>query len=847
MSFGRRSRAAAREPLGPLEAALQPARVDGRWHVPERFNFTRDVVEVLAQDSRRRALMFLGTDGVIEPWTFQRLAEGAGFWAALLRENGVRPGDRVLLLVGKTPSWIEAMLAGMKLGAVTVPCSPDLPRAALVKRVASSGAKVVVAERVPAAEALESTQRVTVLYVDEAHDRLQRMSGEEATQDTAAKDLAFLLTTSGAGGGPYGVEHSHAAAFAARAHAAHWLDARPGDVVWCTADTSSPLAVWLLLLGPWALGAEVVLHQCPFDAEERLDLIRRFEVSVLCQSPAEYRALADTGERMLSRYLPGHLRRMVSVGDYLSSDVVSVFEQAWGLPIEDGWAQTECGVAIGHGADDGLESGSIGHPLPGYEIAILDENGAELPARVEGQLALRGRPPTLFTGYWNAPEETKAAFRGDLYLTGDLACRQEDGSVRLLGRAADVVTSGGRKFSPFEVEQALVGHRAVVNAGVVGVRDLQRGGQYVRAFVVLAPGVEGSDRLVAEIRQHLRHSLPEEKVPREVEFVEALPMATNGTILRSELRKRTAVAAEGLWSKAPRLPGTPAPLTPAEPHASQGAVVDQVEDDGPLPDYVVPRSKTYAASLVDDVEPTSELAPDAEELPDYVVVPELVPEPLPEHVVSFLNAPPLPDIPIDPEPEPEKRPAPRTVPISQAQARPPATQEESRRAPAPEVPTPAEPEPALEPNTKAKARTKPIRDPEPRAAAPPAPKPAAKVPVPPVMPSEPAPVVAEKPREKRKFVPRPVAKKSVPKRQHPRQRLRRGRNRPSLSPCPGRTSRRRPPPTRFLRLVQSLLQDHPFQNRPRNRLPNRGCPSPHPHLQRPLHRYPRPARILSRR
>ena len=491
VSFGRRSRAAAHEALGPLEAALQPAWEDGRWRVPDRFNFARDVVEVLAEDTRRRALMFLGTDGVIEPWTFTRLAEGAGSWAARLREHGVRPGDRVVVVVGKTPAWIEVMLAGMKIGAVTVPCSPALAYDALDVRVVSSGAKVVVADRVPAVETLESSGRATVLYVDEADDRLQRMPGEEPTHDTASRDLAFLLTTSGAGGGPYGVEHTHGGAFAARAQAEHWLDARPGDVVWCTADTSSPLAVWLLLLGPWARGAEVVLHQGAFDPEERLDLIRRFEVTVLCQSPGEYRALAETGERTLARYLPDRLRRMVSTGDFLSSDVVSAFELAWGMPVEDGWAQTECGVVIGHGADDGLDNGSVGHPLPGHEIAILDESGSELPPGSEGRLALKGRPPTLFTGYWKEPEETRAVFRGDLYLTGDLAVRDQDGSVRLLGRATDVVTSGGRSFSPFEVEQALVGHRAVASAGVVGIRDLQRGGQYVRAFVVLEAGLAG--------------------------------------------------------------------------------------------------------------------------------------------------------------------------------------------------------------------------------------------------------------------------------------------------------------------------------------------------------------------
>ncbi len=856
MTFGRRSRAAAHETLGPLEAALQPAWADGRWRVPERFNFTRDVVEALAEDTRRRALMYLGSDGVIEPWTFSRLAEGAGSWAARLREHGVRPGDRVAVVVGNTPSWIEVMLAGMKVGAVTVPCSPTLSRGALEIRVASSGAKVVVAERMPAAEALESGERAVVLYVDEAHRGNQRMAGEEPTHDTAARDPAFLLTTSGAGGGPYGVEHSHAAAFAARAPAEHWLDARLGDVVWCTADTASPLAVWLLLLGPWARGAEVVLHQGPFDVEERLDLIRRFEVTILCQSPAEYSALADAGEKVLTRYVPNRLRRMVSTGDFLSSEVVSAFEQAWGLPIEDGWGQTECGIVIGHGADDGLEGGSIGQPLPGHEIAIVDESGAELPAGSEGQLALRGRPPTLFTGYWDAAEETKAVFRGDLYLTGDLACREEDGSVRLLGRASDVITSGGSRFSPFEVEQALVGHRSVVHAGVVGMRDLQRGGQYVRAFVVLAPGVTGSDRLVAEIRQHLRHTLPEDKVPREVEFVDALPAASNGTILRDELRDRTTVATEGVWAKAPRLPGTPAPVTTFEPAPEPRRPVAVEVDEEPLPDFVVHPSETYAAPAADlDPEPTVELEPGEDDLPDYVVVPELVPEPLPEHVVSFLNAQPLPEVPIEPEPEPEPRPEPRTVPIVGEQRKPPApAKPESRRAPVevPErPPAPAgDPVPVLEAEPKPKPRTRPIRDPEPR--------PAASVTSPPESAPAPPPPAPARSRPRRSPRPRPcpsASRRRLLRRCHPSRSwrrllpLRRPHRAHPLLPRRRRRPRRRLPPSRSRRRSRPRRNRSRSPSRPLARASRSPCrnrlqlPSLHLHRRRRL-RHRRPSRRL---
>jgi acyl-coenzyme A synthetase/AMP-(fatty) acid ligase len=787
VSLGRRSRAVAQETLDPLEAALQPAVVDGRWRVPDRFNFTRDVVEVLAEESRRRALTFLGPDGVLEPRTFRQLAEGSSRWAAQLREHGVRPGDRVVVVVGKTPAWIEVMLAGMKIGAVTVPCAPALSSTALGIRIATAGAKLVVAERASGAAALPEGGP-TVLYVEDADELPERRLGEEPTHDSSSRDLAFLLTTSGVAGGPYGVQHTHGAAFAARHHAEHWLLARPGDVVWCTTDTASPLTVWTLLLGPWSRGAEIVLHEGPFDPAERLDLLRRFEVTILCQPPTEYRALAEAGETVLARHLPQRLRRMVSAGDFLSSDVVAAFEQAWGLPVEDAYAQTECGVVIGHGEDLGVESGSVGHPLPGYDVAIVDENGNDVPAGTEGQLALRGRPPSLFSGYWEAPEETKATFRGDLYLTGDLARLDGDGAVWLLGRATDVIMSGEHRFSPFEVEQALFGHRAVAEAGVVGIRDLQRGGQYVRAFVLLEPGVEGSDRLVAEIRQHLRHTLPEDKVPREVEFVDSLP-TSSGKILRHELREWQPLGMEPVWKKAPRLPGTPAPVTTFVPEPEPPAPIP-AEEDEPLPDFVVPPSETYAARARQaGIPEPGDAELEDEELPDYIVIP--APAPLPEHVVSFLNADPLPNIPAPPDAPPApRRPEARAEPRVRDDPPPAPPESTLDPPPAPAPPPVPEPPPAVEapptaepprpraravprpieaprttvdpafafgptPGTKPKPRTRPISDPSP----PPAPP---EPPAPPAAPATPAAEAAPPPAAPAPAPPAPAAKAAPP-------------------------------------------------------------------------------------
>lgn len=654
--FGRRSRAAAHETsaLSPIEAALQPALEDGRWHIPDRFNFTRDVIEILAEDPKRRALMHLGAEGVIEPRSFHQLAESASRWAAQFRAHEVRHGDRVLVLVASKLHWIEVMLAGIKTGVVTVPCPQTLSAAALDIRVASTGAKLVVATRALEAELVESADRPTVLYVEDQDDLPVRHLGEEPSADTSTRDLAFVLSTSGAAYGPHGVTHTHAAVFAARAEAAHWLDAGPHDVVWCTSDTGSAFTVWNVLLGPWSRGAEIVCHDGPFDPEERLDLIRRLDVTVLCQSPLEYQALADLGDDMLRRHQPLALRRLVSTGDSLSPEVAATFESAWGIAVHDGYGQVECGTVVGYTGDAVPKPGSIGLPLPGHDVVVVDVNGNELPTGADGDLVVRGESPMLFSGYWQAPDETKSAYRGDMYVTGDIAARDEDGYIHLLGRSEDVITSGGNRFSPADVEDALRGYDVVVDAGVVGSRDLERGGQFVRAFVVLRPNVEGSDRLVAEIRQHLRKSLPESKVPREVEFVDALPRTPNGKLRRLELRERPVVRAQPAWTDDHPRAWKPQPEIAPEPEPMVAEIPAEDEEEELLPDYVVPRSQTLAARP--DSEPAVDSEPEAEledaELPDYIVDPE---ELLPDYVVSFLKSEPLPAIE-----HPPQIPAPRT-------------------------------------------------------------------------------------------------------------------------------------------------------------------------------------------
>lgn len=449
--FGaRRGAKATREGPGSLDAALAPAFTEGHWHVPGRFNFTRDVVEVLAVDPLRRALTFVGRDGVIEPRTFQQLADGASRWASYLREHDVEAGDRVLVVTGTRPDWPEIVLGCIKLGGVAVPCSESLPAPAVEIRAAAVGARVVVAADPSSLVDLRpATGEVVLIGVEDVRREARRLPKTAETADTSREDPALVVWTAGRTNGPRGATHAQRATFAARVHAEHWLDAGPGDVVWCSAPASSAQALWSSLFGPWSREAEVVLNESPLDPADEIDLVRRLGVTTLCRTPGEYAVLAESDR--LERIGTGRLRRLVATGNQLPEALLRIIEARTGLAIHDGYGQAETGVIVGHPIGVTVPPGSLGLPLPGYEVAVIDEQGREVPAGELGDIALRGKPPSLFVGYWEAPTSTRSAFRGDWYVTGDAGLRDEAGFFWLAGRVADLAA----EIASVEAEHAL--------------------------------------------------------------------------------------------------------------------------------------------------------------------------------------------------------------------------------------------------------------------------------------------------------------------------------------------------------------------------------------------------------
>jgi acyl-coenzyme A synthetase/AMP-(fatty) acid ligase len=503
--------------------------------VPARFNFTRDVVE--AADPGKLALRFVDRDGAASDLTFGEIAGRAARWAGLLRRH-VQPGDRLLVLVGKTPEWHAVMLAALKAGAVAIPCSEMLRGKDLDFRTRHSGATLLVADAACRGEVEAMEERPAVVYLGEA----DLDAPDTATADTVAGDPALILYTSGTTKDPKGVVHTHGYTWAKAAQAERWLDAKPDDVVWCTAGTGWAKSIWNVLLGPWSCGSAAVLHEGGFDPVDRFRLIGETGTTVLCQAPTEYRLMAKLDG--IEQYDLSRVRHMVSAGEPLNPEVIRAFSDAFGTTIHDGYGQTENTLLVGNFPGAEIRPGSMGLPAPGYDVAVIDWDGNEAPAGEEGDIALRGDAPALFAGYWNAPDETAAVYRGEWYVTGDRAVRDEDGYFWFTGRADDVILSAAYRIGPFEVESALLEHTAVAESAVVGKPDPDRG-QIVKAFVVLRPGHDGSDALAAELKEHVKRVTAPYKYPREIEFVGELPKTRSGKIRRVELRKLEEKRAAG--------------------------------------------------------------------------------------------------------------------------------------------------------------------------------------------------------------------------------------------------------------------------------------------------------------
>jgi len=352
------------------------------------------------------------------------------------------------------------------------------------------------------------------------------------------EEPATIYYTSGTTGSPKGVTHAVRAIHAWRWQAKYWTDLGPGDLMWCTADTGWSKAGTSVLYGPWSMGAGVLFHDGAFDPARRLELLEKHRVTVFCAAATELRRLVyeDVSARDLSA-----LRHTVSAGEALNPEVAQRWAEATGRPVHEGYGQTETLMSVHNYPGLPQKPGSMGLPLPGYEIAIMDEDGTRKASDDAGMLAIKLPNPNFMLGYWREPERTREqiveADGTEWWLTGDAAHMDADGYVLFHGRSDDVISSAGYRIGPSEVENALLEHPAVQECAAVASPDPERG-EVVKAFVVLAAGHEASDALVAEIQEHCKRLTAPYKYPRRVEFVDELPKNVAGKILRKELKAR---------------------------------------------------------------------------------------------------------------------------------------------------------------------------------------------------------------------------------------------------------------------------------------------------------------------
>jgi len=488
-------------------------------------NFSREVFE--ANDPRRLALLELARDGSRREWSFGELAERSARLAGALQRHGVRRGDVVMTLIGNRPEWALTMMACFRIGAVVLPCTEQSRAKDLRLRIDVAQPTLIVADERNREQLDEAAGTVPVLHIPDE----TLFAGEPAPAVELEPDEPCLITfTSGTAGEPKAVVHAQRYLDGQRVQASTWLSAREGELVWCTAASGWSKSARNVFIAPWLSGAAALMHDARFDPEERLEILERERVSVLCMAPTEYRVIA---KRATLRPLP-HLRGMVAAGEALNPEVLRAWLEATGLEIRDGYGQTETGQLTGAPAGVTARAGSMGQALPGVSLSILDGELTVDPATV----------PTFFLGYlgeqvhrgedgaWHV-EDRRA---GGPWHTGDRVGQDDDGWLHFEGRNDDVIVSAGYRIGPFEVESALVAHPAVAEAAAVAAPDEERGA-VVRAVVVLRDGpYSPSPELARELQEHVKRETAPYKYPRIVEFVAELPKTPSGKIKRAELR-----------------------------------------------------------------------------------------------------------------------------------------------------------------------------------------------------------------------------------------------------------------------------------------------------------------------
>jgi acetyl-CoA synthetase len=520
-----------------------------RLEVPERFNPVLAIVETWAKKSADDpAILSLDARGdVVQVDTIGELAAATRRTARALIAAGVQKGDHIFVMLPRVPEWYAAMLGCMRIGAVPMPGPNLLTTKDIKDRMSRAGAVGAITDPVGAAKVDDTGVPLGAKFCVGAETppgwtgfaSACELAGDGATpvDPTHRDDPLLLYFTSGTVSLPKMVQHTQAYGLGHVPTARFWHDLRPGDLHWTVSDTGWAKAAWGGLFGQLherACIVQVALGKP--DADTIFGILARNRVTSFCAPPTLYRTLVqgDFAKHDLSA-----LRHCTSAGEPLNPEVIRAWRNGTGLAVYDGYGQTETCCLVANYRAVEVRPGSMGRPVPGWDIAVVDDDGNPVEVGTVGNIVVRHdpvRPVGLFPGYHGEPAATAEVFRGPFYFTGDKAAQDEDGYLWFEGRNDDVITSSAYRIGPFEVESALIEHPAVVEAAVVGRPDPERT-EIVVGICILATGYEPSPQLANEIQDFVKRSTAPYKYPREIHFVDALPKTVSGKIRRVELRR----------------------------------------------------------------------------------------------------------------------------------------------------------------------------------------------------------------------------------------------------------------------------------------------------------------------
>lgn len=514
---------------------------DFRWPQLSAFNWALDYFDAMAAGNAADALWIVEEDGSEQRYSFQQLAARSNQVANHLRALGVRRGERVLLMLGNDVALWETMLAAFKLGAVVIPATALLNPDDLSDRIERGQVRHLVVGEAHVgkfAGLADGCSRVCVGAAPAgwvAHNAAFEYSEQfEAQGRTLATDPMLLYFTSGTTSKPKMVLHSHQSYPVGHLSTMYWIGLQPGDLHLNISSPGWAKHAWSCLFAPWNAGACIFIHNIArFNAAALLGALEKYRVTSLCAPPTVWRMLIQ--EDLASHKPRLSLRELVGAGEPLNPEIIEQIQQAWGLPLRDGFGQSETTALVGNTPGQLLKPGSMGRPLPGYQVALLDADG--VPG-TEGEVALPldVRPLGLMLGYEDSPEKTAEVMRDGYYRTGDTAQIDADGYITFVGRADDVFKASDYRISPFELESALIEHPAVMEVAVVPSPDPLRLA-VPKAFLILAHDAPGSAELARHILDFAREHLAPYKRVRRIEFVSELPKTISGKIRRVELRQ----------------------------------------------------------------------------------------------------------------------------------------------------------------------------------------------------------------------------------------------------------------------------------------------------------------------